>query len=174
MTSRSRLSRGPASVRAWSPTAATVGRGHVQGVGDGAAVRDCGVDCAGKKGASGTRTVTSALHGQLRHDAASRAEFFTLIAAHEGPRDARVAQSRGTLVTSSSANTVDIVVHESSGPRRCRWQSVRRAVETRSVFSPDGKSPTTVGWPSVKAVALAMSSTAIGGAMTKLCGPPMV
>ena len=36
-------------------------------------------------GASGTRTVTSALHGQLRHDAASRAEFFTLIAAHEQP-----------------------------------------------------------------------------------------
>ncbi len=34
-------------------------------------------------GASGTRTVTSALHGQLRQDAASRAEFFTLIAAHE-------------------------------------------------------------------------------------------
>jgi GTP cyclohydrolase I len=29
--------------------------------------------------ASGTQTVTSALHGQLRHDAASRAEFFTLI-----------------------------------------------------------------------------------------------
>jgi GTP cyclohydrolase IA len=32
--------------------------------------------------ASGANTVTSALHGQLR-DAASRAEFFTLIAAHE-------------------------------------------------------------------------------------------
>jgi GTP cyclohydrolase IA len=31
--------------------------------------------------ASGTQTVTSALHGQLRHDAASRAEFFTLIAS---------------------------------------------------------------------------------------------
>ena len=31
--------------------------------------------------ASGTDTVTSALHGQLRHDAASRAEFFTLIAS---------------------------------------------------------------------------------------------
>jgi GTP cyclohydrolase IA len=36
-------------------------------------------------GASGTSTVTSALHGQLRHDAASRAEFFTLIAAAEQP-----------------------------------------------------------------------------------------
>jgi GTP cyclohydrolase IA len=34
-------------------------------------------------GASGTSTVTSALHGQLRRDAASRAEFFTLIAVHE-------------------------------------------------------------------------------------------
>ena len=33
--------------------------------------------------ASGANTVTSALHGQLRDDAASRAEFFTLIAAHE-------------------------------------------------------------------------------------------
>jgi GTP cyclohydrolase I len=33
--------------------------------------------------ASGANTVTSALHGQLRSDAASRAEFFTLIAAHE-------------------------------------------------------------------------------------------
>jgi GTP cyclohydrolase I len=31
--------------------------------------------------ASGTQTVTSALHGQLRQDAASRAEFFTLIAS---------------------------------------------------------------------------------------------
>ena len=36
--------------------------------------------------ASGTDTVTSALHGHLRHDAASRAEFFTLIAAHEKAR----------------------------------------------------------------------------------------
>jgi GTP cyclohydrolase I len=33
--------------------------------------------------ASGADTVTSALHGQLRSDAASRAEFFTLIAAHD-------------------------------------------------------------------------------------------
>jgi GTP cyclohydrolase IA len=33
--------------------------------------------------ASGSNTVTSALHGQLRHDAASRAEFFTLISTHE-------------------------------------------------------------------------------------------
>jgi GTP cyclohydrolase IA len=33
--------------------------------------------------ASGANTVTSALHGQLRDDAASRAEFFTLITAHE-------------------------------------------------------------------------------------------
>jgi GTP cyclohydrolase I len=32
--------------------------------------------------ASGASTVTSALHGQLRRDAASRAEFFSLIAAH--------------------------------------------------------------------------------------------
>jgi GTP cyclohydrolase I len=32
-------------------------------------------------GASGATTVTSALHGQLRSDAASRAEFFTLIAS---------------------------------------------------------------------------------------------
>jgi GTP cyclohydrolase IA len=36
-------------------------------------------------GASGTSTVTSALHGQLRHDAASRAEFFTLIAVDAQP-----------------------------------------------------------------------------------------
>jgi GTP cyclohydrolase IA len=36
-------------------------------------------------GASGTSTVTSALQGQLRHDAASRAEFFTLIAVAEQP-----------------------------------------------------------------------------------------
>jgi GTP cyclohydrolase I len=35
--------------------------------------------------AAGSNTVTSALHGQLRDDAASRAEFFTLIAAHEHP-----------------------------------------------------------------------------------------
>ena len=35
--------------------------------------------------ASGADTVTSALHGQLRHEAASRAEFFTLITAHEQP-----------------------------------------------------------------------------------------
>jgi GTP cyclohydrolase I len=34
-------------------------------------------------GAPGTTTVTSALHGQLRRDAASRAEFFTLIAANQ-------------------------------------------------------------------------------------------
>jgi GTP cyclohydrolase I len=33
--------------------------------------------------ASGTNTVTSAVHGQLRHDAATRAEFFTLIGSHE-------------------------------------------------------------------------------------------
>jgi GTP cyclohydrolase IA len=33
--------------------------------------------------ASGANTITSALHGQLREDAASRAEFFSLIAAHE-------------------------------------------------------------------------------------------
>jgi GTP cyclohydrolase IA len=33
--------------------------------------------------AAGANTVTSALHGQLRSDAASRAEFFTLIATHE-------------------------------------------------------------------------------------------
>ena len=33
--------------------------------------------------ASGASTVTSALHGQLRADAASRAEFFTLIAAQK-------------------------------------------------------------------------------------------
>jgi GTP cyclohydrolase I len=35
--------------------------------------------------ASGASTVTSALHGQLRSDAASRAEFFTLIGSHEQP-----------------------------------------------------------------------------------------
>jgi GTP cyclohydrolase I len=34
-------------------------------------------------GASGATTVTSALHGQLRSDAASRAEFFTLISANQ-------------------------------------------------------------------------------------------
>ena len=34
-------------------------------------------------GASGATTVTSALHGQLRSDAASRAEFFTLIGANQ-------------------------------------------------------------------------------------------
>jgi GTP cyclohydrolase IA len=33
--------------------------------------------------ASGATTVTSALHGQLRSDATSRAEFFTLIAANQ-------------------------------------------------------------------------------------------
>jgi GTP cyclohydrolase I len=33
--------------------------------------------------APGANTVTSALHGQLRRDAASRAEFFTLITTHE-------------------------------------------------------------------------------------------
>jgi GTP cyclohydrolase IA len=33
--------------------------------------------------ASGASTVTSALHGQLRRDAASRAEFFSLIASRE-------------------------------------------------------------------------------------------
>jgi GTP cyclohydrolase I len=33
--------------------------------------------------ASGATTVTSALHGQLRSDAASRAEFSTLIAANQ-------------------------------------------------------------------------------------------
>ena len=36
-------------------------------------------------GATGTTTVTSALHGQLRGDAASRAEFFALIAANQQP-----------------------------------------------------------------------------------------
>jgi GTP cyclohydrolase IA len=36
--------------------------------------------------ASGTNTVTSALQGQLRNDAASRAEFFTLIATQEARR----------------------------------------------------------------------------------------
>jgi GTP cyclohydrolase IA len=35
--------------------------------------------------AQGGTTVTSALHGQLRQDAASRAEFFTRIAAHQQP-----------------------------------------------------------------------------------------
>ena len=35
--------------------------------------------------APGGSTVTSALHGQLRHNAASRAEFFTLIAAGQQP-----------------------------------------------------------------------------------------
>jgi GTP cyclohydrolase IA len=35
--------------------------------------------------ASGVNTVTSAVHGQLRNDAASRAEFFTLIGSHEQP-----------------------------------------------------------------------------------------
>ena len=35
--------------------------------------------------APGGTTVTSALHGHLRHDAAPRAEFFTLIAAHQRP-----------------------------------------------------------------------------------------
>jgi GTP cyclohydrolase I len=40
--------------------------------------------------APGTSTVTSALHGQLRRDAASRAEFFTLIASHEQPTAGRV------------------------------------------------------------------------------------
>jgi GTP cyclohydrolase IA len=35
--------------------------------------------------ASGANTVTSAVHGQLRHDAASRAEFFTLIGPQEQP-----------------------------------------------------------------------------------------
>jgi GTP cyclohydrolase IA len=33
--------------------------------------------------ASGADTVTSALHGQLRSDAATRAEFFTLIGSHK-------------------------------------------------------------------------------------------
>jgi GTP cyclohydrolase I len=36
-------------------------------------------------GATGTTTVTSALHGQLRSDAASRAEFFALIAGTQQP-----------------------------------------------------------------------------------------
>jgi GTP cyclohydrolase I len=36
-------------------------------------------------GATGSTTVTSALHGQLRSDAASRAEFFALIAASHQP-----------------------------------------------------------------------------------------
>ena len=36
-------------------------------------------------GAAGATTVTSALHGQLRSDAASRAEFFSLIAAQQPP-----------------------------------------------------------------------------------------
>jgi GTP cyclohydrolase I len=47
-------------------------------------------------GASGTSTVTSALHGQLRSDAATRAEFFTLIAAREEPevrREPRIIHS---------------------------------------------------------------------------------
>jgi GTP cyclohydrolase I len=35
--------------------------------------------------ASGANTVTSALHGQLRSDPASRAEFFTLIGSHKQP-----------------------------------------------------------------------------------------
>ena len=34
-------------------------------------------------GAFGATTVTSALHGQLRSDAASRAEFFTLISTNK-------------------------------------------------------------------------------------------
>ena len=33
--------------------------------------------------ASGATTVTSALHGRLRSDAASRAEFFSLIGANQ-------------------------------------------------------------------------------------------
>ena len=33
--------------------------------------------------ASGATTVTSALHGRLRGDAASRAEFFSLIGANQ-------------------------------------------------------------------------------------------
>jgi GTP cyclohydrolase IA len=33
--------------------------------------------------AAGTNTITSALHGQLRSDTASRAEFFALIATHD-------------------------------------------------------------------------------------------
>jgi hypothetical protein len=37
-------------------------------------------------GASGATTVTSALHGQLRSDAASRAEFFSLISATKTKR----------------------------------------------------------------------------------------
>jgi GTP cyclohydrolase I len=47
-------------------------------------------------GASVTSTVTSALHGQLRSDAATRAEFFTLIAAREEPevhREPRIIHS---------------------------------------------------------------------------------
>jgi GTP cyclohydrolase IA len=36
--------------------------------------------------ASGVNTVTSAVHGQLRNDAASRAEFFTLIGSQEQPK----------------------------------------------------------------------------------------
>jgi len=36
-------------------------------------------------GASGATTVTSALHGQLRSDAASRSEFFTLIGTTSRP-----------------------------------------------------------------------------------------
>jgi GTP cyclohydrolase I len=36
--------------------------------------------------AAGAHTVTSALHGQLRSDAASRAEFFTLIATQDKAR----------------------------------------------------------------------------------------
>jgi GTP cyclohydrolase IA len=35
--------------------------------------------------ASGVNTVTSAVHGQLRNDAAARAEFFTLIGSQEQP-----------------------------------------------------------------------------------------
>jgi len=46
--------------------------------------------------AQGGTTVTSALHGQLRQDAASRAEFFALIAAHQQPDvdQGRAAQPR--------------------------------------------------------------------------------
>jgi GTP cyclohydrolase IA len=54
-------------------------------------------------GASGTTTVTSALHGQLRHDAASRAEFFSLIAAAERPAARSISlTSRRASATSPS------------------------------------------------------------------------
>ena len=52
-------------------------------------------------GASGTSTVTCALHGQLRSDAASRAEFFTLIAAHAGTLTPVRSSSSGSMSNAS-------------------------------------------------------------------------